>query len=125
MIRRPPRSTRTDTLFPYTTLFRSIQAGANASDAVTIDLSDLSDAASDLAAVVDFAATASPYYLIDVTTGTPDLTLFDDALKQKDPARAGLGSVQNRLESTVNKMTANVHRPAETRVVKEWDRTRR
>src|SRR3546814_18707881 len=25
MIRRPPRSTRTDTLFPYTTLFRSLQ----------------------------------------------------------------------------------------------------
>src|SRR3546814_3753551 len=28
MIRRPPRSTRTDTLFPYTTLFRSSCAGA-------------------------------------------------------------------------------------------------
>src|SRR3546814_3737092 len=27
MIRRPPRSTRTDTLFPYTTLFRSDRAG--------------------------------------------------------------------------------------------------
>src|SRR3546814_1765163 len=27
MIRRPPRSTRTDTLFPYTTLFRSQQRG--------------------------------------------------------------------------------------------------
>src|SRR3546814_554108 len=27
MIRRPPRSTRTDTLFPYTTLFRSSQTG--------------------------------------------------------------------------------------------------
>src|SRR3546814_15189482 len=27
MIRRPPRSTRTDTLFPYTTLFRSESAG--------------------------------------------------------------------------------------------------
>src|SRR3546814_14392498 len=27
MIRRPPRSTRTDTLFPYTTLFRSDPAG--------------------------------------------------------------------------------------------------
>src|SRR3546814_10080646 len=26
MIRRPPRSTRTDTLFPYTTLFRSLSA---------------------------------------------------------------------------------------------------
>src|SRR3546814_2488537 len=30
MIRRPPRSTRTDTLFPYTTLFRS--AGCRADD---------------------------------------------------------------------------------------------
>src|SRR3546814_13622501 len=27
MIRRPPRSTRTDTLFPYTTLFRSVLTG--------------------------------------------------------------------------------------------------
>src|SRR3546814_20470161 len=26
MLRRPPRSTRTDTLFPYTTLFRSVAA---------------------------------------------------------------------------------------------------
>src|SRR3546814_7489968 len=33
MIRRPPRSTRTDTLFPYTTLFRSVRrAGAAALD---------------------------------------------------------------------------------------------
>src|SRR3546814_5475620 len=31
MLRRPPRSTRTDTLFPYTTLFRSQQALADAS----------------------------------------------------------------------------------------------
>src|SRR3546814_18567800 len=31
MIRRPPRSTRTDTLFPYTTLFRSISALSKAS----------------------------------------------------------------------------------------------
>src|SRR3546814_10706265 len=29
MIRRPPRSTRTDTLFPYTTLFRSLLANGN------------------------------------------------------------------------------------------------
>src|SRR3546814_3528120 len=28
MIRRPPRSTRTDTLFPYTTLFRSLLASS-------------------------------------------------------------------------------------------------
>src|SRR3546814_7154060 len=30
MIRRPPRSTRTDTLFPYTTLFRSTRRRARA-----------------------------------------------------------------------------------------------
>src|SRR3546814_11255192 len=29
MIRRPPRSTRTDTLFPYTTLFRSTERRGN------------------------------------------------------------------------------------------------
>src|SRR3546814_1376422 len=32
MIRRPPRSTRTDTLFPYTTLFRSISVTASSMD---------------------------------------------------------------------------------------------
>src|SRR3546814_18703848 len=34
MIRRPPRSTRTDTLFPYTTLFRSIRRKARVWEAV-------------------------------------------------------------------------------------------
>src|SRR3546814_12325281 len=35
MVRRPPRSTRTDTLFPYTTLFRSVggDKGWSAEDA--------------------------------------------------------------------------------------------
>src|SRR3546814_1929736 len=40
MIRRPPRSTRTDTLFPYTTLFRSAstprEARANVDDGIDI-----------------------------------------------------------------------------------------
>src|SRR3546814_19028251 len=36
MIRRPPRSTRTDTLFPYTTLFRSDQAVAAARGQVLV-----------------------------------------------------------------------------------------
>src|SRR3546814_7816713 len=36
MIRRPPRSTRTDTLFPYTTLFRS-GIGARRAIAVAVD----------------------------------------------------------------------------------------
>src|SRR3546814_11254407 len=42
MLRRPPRSTRTDTLFPYTTLFRSplrgwgLGLGANASSELIV-----------------------------------------------------------------------------------------
>src|SRR3546814_14151337 len=45
MIRRPPRSTRTDTLFPYTTLFRSKRFGQLAIERVlsetTYDNGDL------------------------------------------------------------------------------------
>src|SRR3546814_6587806 len=37
MIRRPPRSTRTDTLFPYTTLFRSRIAWAQVADALAAE----------------------------------------------------------------------------------------
>src|SRR3546814_3617131 len=46
MIRRPPRSTRTDTLFPYTTLFRSdpryvadASQGSNHTRGVAVDVS--------------------------------------------------------------------------------------
>src|SRR3546814_17406171 len=41
MIRRPPRSTRTDTLFPYTTLFRSLFGVSTPPESVTGDLLDL------------------------------------------------------------------------------------
>src|SRR3546814_3803881 len=37
MIRRPPRSTRTDTLFPYTTLFRSVGGSEQRSGAAGED----------------------------------------------------------------------------------------
>src|SRR3546814_18172395 len=37
MIRRPPRSTRTDTLFPYTTLFRSKYERFDAAASVEIE----------------------------------------------------------------------------------------
>src|SRR3546814_13599027 len=40
MIRRPPRSTRTDTLFPYTTLFRSAALGKSHSDFRTGEVLD-------------------------------------------------------------------------------------
>src|SRR3546814_10200029 len=38
MIRRPPRSTRTDTLFPYTTLFRSLGGSSSADGGLGTDL---------------------------------------------------------------------------------------
>src|SRR3546814_15624387 len=48
MIRRPPRSTRTDTLFPYTTLFRSnpdvafVAVGTDVEDGVVaVDMEDI------------------------------------------------------------------------------------
>src|SRR3546814_12922173 len=47
MIRRPPRSQRTDTLFPYTTLFRSLPSSRNPptlthlAEAEILDLNDL------------------------------------------------------------------------------------
>src|SRR3546814_2058269 len=49
MIRRPPRSTRTDTLFPYTTLFRSRSAarvgvGARQHEGTEIGLHQFGDA---------------------------------------------------------------------------------
>src|SRR3546814_4365649 len=42
MIRRPPRSTRTDTLFPYTTLFRSTLGFCGGIDLV-VDVGDVAD----------------------------------------------------------------------------------
>src|SRR3546814_14530989 len=51
MIRRPPRSTRTDTLFPYTTLFRSTPSRASPLPIVLIDRAYWSE-------VVDFEALA-------------------------------------------------------------------
>src|SRR3546814_7565471 len=55
MIRRPPRSTRTDTLFPYTTLVRAVdapsEAGPNADVASPLDTAptDAADAGADRA----------------------------------------------------------------------------
>src|SRR3546814_12974534 len=75
MIRRPPRSTRTDTLFPYTTLFRShggklsVSADANLGDAtgrLTLDGGTLQN-------TVAFATTR------DVVLGAGGGTFLTDA----------------------------------------------
>src|SRR3546814_14804916 len=53
MIRRPPRSTRTDTLFPYTTLFRSLAELAEEIGGLAVR-GDITDEG-DLAALADAA----------------------------------------------------------------------
>src|SRR3546814_12144868 len=47
MLRRPPRSTRTDTLFPYTTLFRSHRGKARRKIDEALLLLDLADIGQD------------------------------------------------------------------------------
>src|SRR3546814_4243430 len=74
MIRRPPRSTRTDTLFPYTTLFRSISmdwasilavtdgaAGSDAAMSAAIDLGQRFGARVDLLHVANDPRDLMPY----------------------------------------------------------------
>ncbi|QJR01095.1 flagellin FliC [Sphingobium yanoikuyae] len=86
----------------------NIQAGANSSDAIEIDLGNVEGDTDVLAAVTSGATTTA----LNVTDGGFDvgaaLDIYDSALKAIDTSRANLGAVQNRLESTVNTLTANV-----------------
>src|SRR3546814_13873364 len=61
MIRRPPRSTRTDTLFPYTTLFRSLLRKYLRRRVPAADLDDvLQDVLLNIIRRADAAAIAHP-----------------------------------------------------------------
>src|SRR3546814_10542633 len=52
MIRRPPRSTRTDTLFPYTTLFRSAASGVQTGGgAMSLNLTQKQEVVAELAEI--------------------------------------------------------------------------
>src|SRR3546814_4453242 len=72
MIRRPPRSTRTDTLFSYTTLFRS--EGTAVTGGIKFDT----------------AANAQA-----------SIKVIDEQIGAISTARAGLGAMQNRFEHTI------------------------
>src|SRR3546814_20172338 len=66
MIRRPPRSTRTDTLFPYTTLFRSaIVIGTATSDAGANAIGERLSASGGHGRVLDVANPDSIRGLVD------------------------------------------------------------
>src|SRR3546814_5329986 len=105
MIRRPPRSTRTDTLFPYTTLFRSAAVaywktlatdeGAVFDKSVVIDAADI---------VPNVTWGTSPEDVVPVTGAVPDPESFADASKraaaQKSLDYMGLSAGQ-RMEDVV------------------------
>src|SRR3546814_20181605 len=105
MIRRPPRSTRTDTLFPYTTLCRSsfttdLQAAIHGADAV-------------------FIAVGTP---TGRTGGEADLTYVYDAVREVAGALNGYTVVVNK--STVPVGTGReVERSDERRVGQECGST--
>src|SRR3546814_14539004 len=76
MIRRPPRSTRTDTLFPYTTLFRSAWEEALAPGAQAVFLETPSNPTLeviDIQAVSDLAHAAGAKVIVDNVFATPVL----------------------------------------------------
>ena len=87
----------------------SVQAGANASDAVSISIDDLSNNAgtNKLSLVVDLGATPSgmPGDSTAATPVVPTIQNFDDAISQVATVRSKLGASQNRLESAVNNLT--------------------
>src|SRR3546814_15746010 len=55
MLRRPPRSTRTDTLFPYTTLFRSMRPKEASRSAIAVSLMRASHSVNDAAPLIQDA----------------------------------------------------------------------
>src|SRR3546814_14882739 len=103
MIRRPPRSTRTDTLFPYTTLFRSTpgsageKAGLRIGDVIrSIDGIDVQQSR-DPPPIVGAKAPGTEVELgilrdgksltLSVTHGEPDPRMLHGAAPQPDPRR--------------------------------------
>src|SRR3546814_17274410 len=76
MIRRPPRSTRTDTLFPYTTLFRSIRFENSMSQ---------------------------PTQNIQLADPVRYMNLYNEAITTRDPLGVPLFS-QNKIINTENKL---------------------
>src|SRR3546814_19421112 len=91
MIRRPPRSTRTDTLFPYTTLFRSWFLGSESGPA-TADML-FGDAPPSARLPVSFPQQSgqAPYHYDHKPTGRPN-----PAGKPPEPYKAHFRGILNK-----------------------------
>src|SRR3546814_15241825 len=95
MIRRPPRSTRTDTLFPYTTLFRS---------------AEVQKPGARLAVTDDFE-----HSLLGQTRGAARFVLVGHRTRANDSSstkRPGLGGVSDQLRKIELHVLAGLGRAA-------------
>src|SRR3546814_11569290 len=95
MIRRPPRSTRTDTLFPYTTLFRSGQldrARRVAADAVAVALQVIGVAG--IVEIIDVIAIVEDVDHIDTK---PDLRFVGHEVQREVFREIGRASCRERV----------------------------
>ena len=97
-----------NTQFNSTKLFNgdtptvNIQTGANTDDALELTLTNL-DTNSTMAKIF---TPSDDTDAAELAATAPSLEDYDDAIKTISETRAGLGAVQNRLESAVNNMTA-------------------
>src|SRR3546814_19516777 len=94
MLRRPPRSTRTDTLFPYTTLFRSAFLGAEA------------DALTHIGAIDDKIGPV----IGDATDKNVDVRIVGVPMVDRDPIEAGPEITRHVLHQVAREAAEIVHR---------------
>src|SRR3546814_14294017 len=91
MIRRPPRSTRTDTLFPYTTLFRSLNV-------VPVSLPPLSERRDDIPPLVEHYLTR---YAADQRVPSPEIAADAMAALQAYEWPGNVRQLRNVIERTM------------------------
>src|SRR3546814_16295435 len=85
MITRPPRSTRTDTLFPYTTLFRSETVAADEVVVIGCENGVLTYAHGEFTKI----ASPTPYGRIGNTRGHEDSPVVLGAMKDRTSGAVG------------------------------------
>src|SRR3546814_7918125 len=99
MRRRPPRSTRTDTLFPYTTLFRSSRSGRNSSKSISAPSFPSGSPAADNAAYRS-SRSKSPR----CTDTHPSIAAHHDGIRKCPKFRAVNQGLQQRSEEHTSEL---------------------
>src|SRR3546814_12992106 len=120
MIRRPPRSTRTDTLFPYTTLFRSLASNRGSRQAPTSKIDDRER--NDDRRERDFAGDAEPagragFGTPRLVSGAPSARRFRGSRRaarriRRDDGQARRAALDQRRRLLARRRSGGASRPA-------------